>query len=74
MARCEVCGRKIKGTQRMCGGESCKNTDKIIPRCLNCGGLVFDGRDCPATRQKCVVTEGTEALIPSIPDFKKKVK
>jgi len=74
MARCMICGRKIPGTQPYCGKKSCENLDDIIPRCIKCNGLVYDGKEkCPVDKQPCIVAEGNEIHIPTKAKYLEKV-
>lgn len=65
MARCEVCGRKIKPTERFCGKDKCAATTQF-PRCIKCGRLIYQGQKelCPATKQQCQ-PDNADATIPT---------
>lgn len=49
MARCEICGRKLKDpTKRYCGGNKCTHKT-ALPRCQICGALIkAEGQKCPS--------------------------
>jgi len=63
LSRCIVCNRKIPPNQTHCGDGKCIATKtQIIGRCIKCGGLLEQGRECPATRGRCVSAENKPFL------------
>ena len=75
MGRCEVCGRKNNPAWRWCGEKKCLNEDRIIPRCIKCHNLMYDGKPgtCPNDKQSCVPDNATMTLLTKA-QFDKKVK
>ncbi len=62
LARCEICGRKIPFTQRFCGKKDCINKDDPLPRCVNCGQLIYDSNKddkCPFKKQPHIIVTDT---------------